>query len=586
MGFTAFAEANIGVLANTRMAQDHALAYFPNLARMSLDIGETRLELWGHNELKDCIHTMPDGSVLVLIGSPVGNVSWQPVTDSLLKATRPSEFSVPWDGRIILLKISADGKCWTIWNDWLGSIPIFHTRTRSGIRVASTLEPVVVAVGGFTSNDFFMPGLVSLLINGHFLSDWTLFHGMKTVLPDTVTQWTASGFYSNHLWTVVPSEARWETGWDDLVDEMHELSRRAIAQVMQTQNRWILPLSAGLDSRLIAAVGAELGIDLHAYAWGGAHSTDVVFSRQIAKTLGIPWKHINLPLDFLIKYTPRWANWFGSGLHFHGMYLMGFLDSLQAESECPVLSGFVGDVMAGDGLHDWAMLHSASKCYQLENDWYTFWSAESIPSLLKFPVGDAMEINANEFKRQLDSLPGAWHQKLIFLQIWNRQHLFSSFQAILSDYWRGVGTPFIDREYAKFCLSLPRAALDHRRLLKDVYRRYYGRLAVIPGTYADEPLIRTGSYLLKKRFAKLLHHSLQSHVLFSHSQVPLRMDMESLQASGKASLWPIYDTWDKLSEWVNVDQIEQAYQTIMLSTKDVRPHRQLQAIQTLAFRLL
>ena len=58
----------------------------------------------------------------------------------------------------------------------------------------------------------------------------------------------------------------------------------------------------------------------------------------------------------------------------------------------------------------------------------------------------------------------------------------------------------MSRDYARFCLSIPRMALDNRQLLSGIFRRYHGRLAVIPGTYAQEPFIFTGKSLF---FGKL-----------------------------------------------------------------------------------
>jgi hypothetical protein len=431
-----------------------------------------------------------------------------------------------------------------------------------------------------------LPGLISLLLNGHFLSDWTLYKGMQLVLPDCAAEWTENKFNWKSLWAVKPTQDQWETGWDDLVDQIYELAHRTIARVLKTQSRWILPLSAGLDSRLVAAVGAEIGSEMYAYTWGASDTTDVVYSKQIARTLGIPRKHIDLSKNFLIKYTPQWADCFGSGMHFHGMYMLCFLDALRFEPDCPIISGFLGDVLTGDGIASLDAVHSSTKSYQMEDIWYSFWTSDEVRSLMRIQVDDALEANASELKRQIDTLPGAWHQKLQFLELWNRQRLFTCFQATLSDYWRGVATPFIDREYACFFFSLPRATLDGRRLLKDVYRRYFGGLAVIPGTYGVEPLILTGRYLLRKRIASLLHKSLQYGPFSGFDHVPLRMDMESVQASGNPSLWPIHDTWNQLSEWLDVGQIHQTYQAIMTSLNDVRPQRKLLAVQALAYRLL
>jgi len=313
VGFSLFYKLPAQKTKAALSAQNNALGYFTHLQHRSISIGESRLELWGHNNLQDRIHTLPDGSLLALIGSPLGGKSLADAGEMILKTQHMEAFELPWDGRAILLLISADGKCWTMWNDWLGNIPVFHAEVDGG-RIASTLEPVTVSAAGFSSDDFFLPGLVSLLINGHYLSDWTLYKGMNIVPPDSAAEWDEKGFRAKKLWTVQPSQSRWEAGWDSLVDEMHELSRQAIAEALRSQPEWSLPLSSGLDSRLIAGVAAELGVNAHAFAYGASNTTDVVFSRQVANALNLPWKHIDLPKDFLVNYTRPWANWFGSAI--------------------------------------------------------------------------------------------------------------------------------------------------------------------------------------------------------------------------------------------------------------------------------
>jgi hypothetical protein len=579
VGFTVFSRLSESRVKALEAAQDRALAHFPDLQKRSLVLGETHLELWGRGAMDERIHTLPDGSLAVVIGSPHGKVVLKDIQYDLLS----NEFEIPWDGRVILLRISPDGKGWTIWNDWLGSIPVFHTTIEQG-RIASTLEPVTVAAAGYTPEDFFLPGLVSLLINGHFISDWTLYKDMKAILPDSMMKWDEKGFRAKSLCTVEASQSRWEVGWDDLVDEMYALSHRAIADVLRTQPGWILPLSAGLDSRLIAAVGADLGTDLRLYAWGERDSTDVVYSRQIAHTLGFPWKHMDLPRDFLVKYTPLWADLFGSSMHFHGMYQMSFLDLLKKEPAGPVLTGFLGDMLSGASIGLMEKVHSSPGSCQIFNDWYVDWSPKDLQSL-KEPVENICPIIASAVESQINAFKGTQFQKLIFLALWSRLRFFNTFQSALCDYWRGVADPFLNRAYARFAMSLPRAALDNRRLLADVYRRYYGRLAVIPGTYAKDPFILTGKYLFRRRIVKHLPAPLHHGPFAGLDEVPLRMDVDCIQSIGKDALWPLFEAWDQVSEWLDVNRLEQAYQAIMRSKADIRPLRKLQAAQTLAYRL-
>jgi hypothetical protein len=368
---------------------------------------------------------------------------------------------------------------------------------------------------------------------------------------------------------------------------MYELSFKAILDSLNTQPTWTLTLSAGLDSRLIAGVAADIGADVHAFAWGGRNSTDVNYSRRIAQTLGIPWRHIELRKDFLAKYTPLWANLFGSAMAFHGMYQMCFLDALTEEAaHGPVISGFFGDVIAGDGVADVSVTHSNADSYQIVSDWYSSWEVNDLRKVLKVPYEEELQANLMEIKNLIAALPGAFYQKVILLECWSRQRLFSSFQAVLNDYWQGVATPFLNRAYARFCLSLPRAVMDDRRLLTGVFQRYYGRLAVIPGTFAKDPLILTGKYLILRRIADKLRPVFHVGPLRGFGNVQLRLDIESIQTSGKTALWPLFEMQDQLAAWLDIDRLNEDYWTIMKSKEDIRPLRRLQAAQTLAYRLI
>lgn len=562
----------------TRVAkiQTRAVQHYEWLKRESITIGVTRLEIWGHNNLHENIYYLPDGSVAALINLPNHGIQLQKISEKLIEQSSHETFELPWDGRVILLWVSADGQRWTMWNDWIGSIPVFHAQIGNG-RIASTLEPVTVAGAGYSPHDFFLPGMMSLLINGHYISDWTLYKRMHIIPPDSCIRWDEKGFRATKLWTVKPTQSRWEAGWDDLVDEMYELSKKAIIETLRSQPEWVLPLSSGLDSRLIAAVAAEVGANVQTYAWGGADTTDVNYSRQIAQALGLPWAHVRLKKEYLAEYTPRWADHFGSAMTFHGMYQMCFFDALREISPAPVISGFFGDVLAGDVI-------AQAGGYQIANEWSLHWSVDHLRQALKIPYNEALEANRTEIQNLFNELPGAAYQNRILLEAWNNSRLFTSFQAILKDYWRGVATPFMNREYARFCLSLPRAVTDNRRLLMDVFRRHYGRLAVIPGTYANEPMILTGKYLILRRLAQVLSPVFHHGPLRGFGNVQLRMDIESVQALGRRALWPLFDE-PQIGNWLDVGVLERDFQTIMQSKEDIRPLRRLQAAQVLAYRL-
>lgn len=565
-------------------AQSRALRHFPHLKSASLQAGDSSLEIWGHPDLDDRVHIESDGTVSALIGFPHGKVNWHKTAPQLFSQDPIEKLEIPWEGRTILLRIGEAGKSWTLWNDWVGSIPVYHARIGHGW-ILSTLEPVVVAAAAFSPKDIFLPALVSQFVNGYCFGDWTMFRGMEVVPADCFAIWREGEFHWKRRWTVMPSRDRWETGWDDLAEEMYQLSREAITRVLENRPHWILPLSSGLDSRLIATVGAQMGVDFHTYSWGESDATDVVYGRAIARRLKLPWEHVNLGHTYLSTYTRPWADLFGSSMHLHGMYQMQFFNCLPPAQEGSFVSGYLGDAISGDGTSMLVSVHSAEDNHQIYSDGWVHWTVNEAKAILKPPLNEALAEIRQKLRGMLESLPGALFQRTMVLDLWTRQCRFTSFQTALADYYGGVATPYISRSYARFCLSLPMSACD-RRLLADVYRRYYPNVAAVPGSYAPDPFLLTGRYLLKRRTARRLPAALQRGPFGGIQFVPLTMDLECVKAQGWKSLWPIREAWESLSQWVHLDQVSRTYDAIIAGKNDNRLVRKLQSVQCLAYRLL
>jgi hypothetical protein len=155
---------------------------------------------------------------------------------------------------------------------------------------------------------------------------------------------------------------------------------------------------------------------------------------------------------------------------------------------------------------------------------------------------------------------------------------------MLSDYWRGVATPYLDRAYARFCLSLPRSVLEQRRLQAAVFGRYYLSVATIPNSYMNEPIVYNGSYFLKRRLARRLPSSFLRGPFQGFHPSSLSMDGESMKHNGRAAMWPIPDVQDRLADWFNLDVIESVYERAQ--TGDVKSVRKLQSVQAFAYQLL
>jgi len=567
-------------------ALKRALGHFPELQSSTIQVGPTTLTYWGRPGYDQSLAHLPDGSLLLRAGSPVGGSSWLAAQERIALLPEIKNFRMDWDGRVVLVHISADGHTWTMWNDWVGSIPVYHT-AEGNTRIASTLEPVVVAAKGFTSADFFLPGLISMLVDGHLLGDWTLFKEMHAVMPDSVSQWGPGGFQSYACCTIPATSERWESGWDDLVDEMHELAERSIMQVFSTQPAWILPLSSGLDSRLIAAVGAKHGVKLHAYTWGSPATIDGVYGPKVAERLGIPCELVSLGDGYMRNDITRWADLFGSSMHFHGLYQIPFLDYInRGAPPGDIVSGFLGGCVHGFGVTGMAKIHTPEKrsSYTMPED-YLPWEIPAVKSFCKLPVDDLLVEVENKVEEMISMGSGSWFQKLMWMNYWDRQSRFVYFQSMLCDYWRGVVTPYINREYAGFSFSLPRALMDNKQFLIAMMRRYYPSVMTIPGTYGYDPAIPTLEYLVKRRAERILPKSLSRRVVpeFFTTRT-LLTDCDCIRRDREAATWPIAEAREALEEYFNTSQLDAVYQAA--AGGSLLAARKLQAVQAIAYRMV
>ncbi len=243
-------------------------------------------------------------------------------------------------------------------------------------------------------------------------------------------------------------------------------------------------------------------------------------------------------------------------MHFHGMYQMAFLDALAGEAPAPIACGLLGETLAGYDMEFQTRSQSPSRpSYQVLTDGWLLWPVDEARSLFRVSMDAALEEVAEAIDIERNRVGGSWFQRLRFLTAWGRVTHFTYFQTLLSDYWQGVATPYLNREYARFCHSLPRVALGNRLLLGEMFRRHYGLLATIPGSYAPDPFILTGRYLLKRRVRNALPRPFHIGAFRDPGAVPLSRDGQAARRSGEAAFWPVFEARECLGEWLDLDVV-------------------------------
>ncbi|MGF1533388.1 MAG: hypothetical protein ACFCUI_06780 [Bernardetiaceae bacterium] len=231
-------------------------------------------------------------------------------------------------------------------SDWLNTSPIFY-HEKTG-KTGCTPNEVV----DFANFDWDWEGLQLFMDYGYCVYTHTPIRHVR-FLPPLSKLSTDKGCHTppKEQIDIIFENLLTPTDPKDVLSLLsHKLSTWLSNQAEET--RLILPLSGGLDSRLLLYhLKSHPHITTYTYGVSEDQSQnfEVLYAQQIAKLAGVSWQQI--PLGNYLSLLPKWNQLFGISTHAHGMYQMEFYQKISEINKfinSPILvSGFIGDVWAG-----------------------------------------------------------------------------------------------------------------------------------------------------------------------------------------------------------------------------------------------
>jgi len=225
--------------------------------------------------------------------------------------------------------------------DWLASEPYFYNQI-TGKHGSNISE--VIDIGSFEID---RAGLGDYLRFGYCVFGYTPVRGVKFLRPLEELVRKDDGSLEVHKSSLDPA-LRYR---DQRTTEVEALERFYAWQPNTTNSDEILPLSGGLDSRLILGHRLAAGKKPRCFTYGTSRrqtdSNEIAIARQITEKCQVEWEAINLA--GFHSNAQRWISSFGISTHLHGMYQIAFFDAIRrrVDNGC-VLSGLVGDAWAGN----------------------------------------------------------------------------------------------------------------------------------------------------------------------------------------------------------------------------------------------
>lgn len=242
--------------------------------------------------------------------------------------------------------------------DRLRSIPLFYAKTETRFIISDDANAIRDQIKPpFNENNG-----AELLVTGYVTGRKTLFDGIYQILGGEYL----SFMRKDSLLTISVYYRFWHDDFfsdseEELLKHLDEVFihvfRRLIASTTEKGLQIVVPLSGGLDSRIMVAMLKRLGVDdVICFSYGKKGNQEAEISKKVAEALGYQW--------YFVEYTHnKWYQCYqhekGSGYERYAGNLVSLphfqdflaVQELQKEGKIPENSVFVpghsGDMLAG-----------------------------------------------------------------------------------------------------------------------------------------------------------------------------------------------------------------------------------------------
>jgi len=398
-----------------------------------------------------------------------------------------------WDGQKLVLE-----------NDKYGFFPIYMHQTSSEIAVSNDIMQLL-SLGISRELDYAALAVFARL--GYFLGEETAFTHIKALPAHTKLTWEKGAVNIN---TEPYQVQAIKIKRDKAIEQFNILFKRAIKKRLPPDNRFVVPLSGGRDSRHILLellehnVTPEFCITHHQYPT--TSDDDVRIAQVLTQQLGLKHVIVDQPSSrFGTELRKNYITNFCSDEHAQMLVLADYLDG-----KTDVMFDGVAGMLSESYLlnHRHAELYQEGRYSDLTVELIKYWSVGDEILKLIFHKDFYQKINLelarnhliNEIKRHANA-----PNPIASFHFWNRCR--REISLIPYNILAGIPfvySPYLDHDVVDFLMSLPFDVLADGKFNTDAIAMAYPQIAKIP--YENKKTKETGreghQALYSKEFAK------------------------------------------------------------------------------------
>lgn len=372
--------------------------------------------------------------------------------------------------------------------DKVGTIPVFYTHNGSKWIIGTCAREVLSAS---ESQTILKEEVTLFSMTGYTIGSNTLYKELKTLDAGECVLFEADRSPARHRYYLYLPNKYSDNANRQYESELEEVTRNIFKKMINGINNRhvIIPLSAGLDSRLVASALAELGYkNVICYSYGQKNNFEANAASKIANQLGFEWIFIeNTPeqqrrtfKSSECKNYEYFADPLNSILFQQEYYAV---DELRKSGKIPddavFVNGQAGDFISGnhipmeliennnlDNVDDrWKLI---SKC--LIKKHFSLWEILKTDERLKY-VEERIRDAVNELTGGLGEAADDFAIYEMF-EFYNRQVKYVAAGQRIYE-WNGYDwrLPLWDNDYIDFWLSVPLSRKRNQNLYRDVLEK-------------------------------------------------------------------------------------------------------------------
>ncbi len=247
-------------------------------------------------------------------------------------------------GGYVATSIDEMGRVIRLVSDRFGSYPMYVAQYRSAWIFASQVKVVLAVLPEKPKLD--PVSVATMLSYGEMVGKRTLIDGIHALPAATSMCFSSSGLEAHKYWQYTYEENK-NSNWDDSIDQVSHLLKKSVERSLLACRSPAVPLSGGIDSRILLDMACNGQMNPAAYTWGLAGCRDIQYAQEITRRLNCHHEVFKFQEDYLVTHGKRGV-WLTEGhtpaINFH---VLPFVDMMASRGHDTILDGIGGDGLLG-----------------------------------------------------------------------------------------------------------------------------------------------------------------------------------------------------------------------------------------------